>query len=343
MIEDHIREDAIETIKWFKENNVAVKVISGDNPITVSEVARRVGVENAELYVSLDGFSDQDVIEAANKYTVFGRVTPDQKRLLVRSIKAKNHTVAMTGDGVNDILAMRESDCSVAMASGAEAARNVSHLVLLNNDFTSMPDVVMEGRRVVNNIQASSAMFLMKTFMSIVLSIIFLAMQQKYPLSTNNLMALETCIIGVPSFFLALQTNKNIIRGKFLSNVVARAVPGGVALVLGVMSVFLYNKFIPLPPAANSVYPPQMISMMVIAITCVGLMVLFRQCEPFNAFRTVLMLGVVGTTFLFLYIMPSIGLVKIGFQEVCFVSTVVLASYFIVTILTRILSSITLK
>lgn len=343
VIEDHIREDAIETIKWFKENNVAVKVISGDNPITVSEVARRVGVENAELYVSLDGFSDQDVIEAANKYTVFGRVTPDQKRLLVRSIKAKNHTVAMTGDGVNDILAMRESDCSVAMASGAEAARNVSHLVLLNNDFTSMPDVVMEGRRVVNNIQASSAMFLMKTFMSIVLSIIFLAMQQKYPLSTNNLMALETCIIGVPSFFLALQTNKNIIRGKFLSNVVARAVPGGVALVLGVMSVFLYNKFIPLPPAANSVYPPQMISMMVIAITCVGLMVLFRQCEPFNAFRTVLMLGVVGTTFLFLYIMPSIGLVKIGFQEVCFVSTVVLASYFIVTILTRILSSITLK
>ena len=144
VIEDHIREDAIETIKWFKENNVAVKVISGDNPITVSEVARRVGVENAELYVSLEGFSDQDVIEAANKYTVFGRVTPDQKRLLVRSIKSKNHTVAMTGDGVNDILAMRESDCSVAMASGAEAARNVSHLVLLNNDFTSMPDVVME-------------------------------------------------------------------------------------------------------------------------------------------------------------------------------------------------------
>lgn len=343
VIEDHIREDAIETIKWFKENNVAVKVISGDNPMTVSEVARRVGVENAELYVSLEGFSDQDVIEAANKYTVFGRVTPDQKRLLVRSIKAKNHTVAMTGDGVNDILAMRESDCSVAMASGAEAARNVSHLVLLNNDFTSMPDVVMEGRRVVNNIQASSAMFLMKTFMSIVLSIIFLAMQQPYPLATNNLMPLETCIIGIPSFFLALQANKNIIRGKFLSNVVSRAVPGGVALVLGVMSMYMYNIFMELPATPDSAYPSQLISMMVITITCVGMMVLFRQCEPFNAFRTVLMLGVVAVTILFLYIMPSIGLEKIGFTQTWFVATVVLSSYFIVTILTKILSSIKLK
>lgn len=333
VIEDHIREDAIETIKWFKENNVAVKVISGDNPITVSEVARRVGVENAEMYVSLEGFSDQDVIEAANKYTVFGRVTPDQKRLLIRSIKAKNHTVAMTGDGVNDILAMREADCSVAMASGAEAATNVSHLVLLNNDFTSMPDVVMEGRRVVNNIQASSAMFLMKTFMSVVLSIIFLAMQKPYPLATNNLIPLEICIIGVPSFFLALQTNKNIIRGKFLSNVVARAVPGGMALVLGVMSMYVLNTQMPMPAE-------ELTCMMVITITCVGMMVLFRQCEPFNAFRTVLMLGVIAVTAVFMYVMPAIGLVKINFTQVCFVCTVVLASYFIVTILTKILSSI---
>lgn len=341
VIEDHIREDAIETIRWFKENDVAVKVISGDNPITVSEVARRVGVEHAEMYVSLEGFSDQDVVEAANKYTVFGRVTPDQKRLLVRSIKAKSHTVAMTGDGVNDILAMRESDCSVAMASGAEAARNVSHLVLLNNDFTSMPDVVMEGRRVVNNIQSSSAMFLMKTFMSVVLSIIFLAMRKTYPLATNNLMALETCIIGIPAFFLALQPNKSIIRGKFLANVTTRAVPGGIALVLGVMAMYMYNMFIPMPPAVDgAAYPPQLISMMVITITCVGMMVLFKQCEPFNAFRIVLMLAVIAVTVAFLYVMPTIGIVAIDFTQFCFVSTTVLASYFIVTVLTKILSAI---
>ncbi|MCM1368366.1 MAG: HAD-IC family P-type ATPase [Roseburia sp.] len=336
IIEDHIREDAIETIKWFKENDVAVKVISGDNPVTVSEVARRVGVDNAELYVSLEGFSDQEVIEAANKYTVFGRVTPDQKRLLVCAIKAKNHTVAMTGDGVNDILAMRESDCSVSMASGAEAARNVSHLVLLDNDFTSMPDVVMEGRRVVNNVQASSAMFLMKTFMSIVLSIIFLVMQKPYPLATNNTLTLEICVIGVPSFFLALQGNKNIIRGRFLSNVIARAVPGGVALVLGVMAMYTLNTIEPMESETVT-------CLMVYAITCIGLMVLFKQCEPFNIFRTVLMLGTIALTALFMYIIPDIGLAPLNLTQGCFAATVVLASYFVVSILTKILSSIKLK
>lgn len=270
-------------------------------------------------------------------------MTPEQKRLLIGAIKSKNHTVAMTGDGVNDILAMREADCSVAMASGAEAARNVSHLVLLNNDFTSMPDVVMEGRRVVNNIQASSAMFLMKTVMATVLSIIFLAMQKKYPFGTNNMMALEVCIIGIPSFFLALQGNKNIIRGKFLSNVISRAVPGGLALVMGVMAMYLYNVFIPLPIVEIGKYPPQLVSMMVITVTCIGLMVLFKQCEPFNAFRTVLMLSVIALTAAFIYVMPDIGIVKIGFTQVCFVATVVLASYFVVTILTKILSSINIK
>ncbi len=336
IIEDHIRDDAIETIKWFKENNVAIKVISGDNPITVSEVARRVGVENADKYISLEGLSNQDVIEAANKYSVFGRVTPEQKRLLVRAIKAKKHTVAMTGDGVNDILAMRESDCSVAMASGAEAARNVSHLVLLDNDFTSMPDVVMEGRRVVNNIQASSAMFLMKTFMSIVLSIIFLALQRPYPLGTNNTLTLEICVIGVPSFFLALQSNKNIIKGKFLANVISHAVPGGVALVLGVMSMYTLNTQMPMGEAEIS-------CMMVYTITCIGIMVLFKQCEPFNIFRTVLMLGTIAFTAAFMIVIPNLGLAKLNMTQICFTSTVVLASYFVVSILTKILGAIKIK
>lgn len=342
VIEDHIREDAVETIKWFKENNVSIKVISGDNPITVSEVAKRVGVENAELYISLEGMSNQDVIEAANKYTVFGRVTPEQKRLLVHSIKSKQHTVAMTGDGVNDILAMRESDCSISMASGAEAARNVSHLVLLNNDFTSMPDVVREGRRVINNIQASSAMFLMKTFMSIVLSVIFLVLQDAtYPLMTHNMLALEVCVIGVPSFFLALQANDSIIKGKFISNVIARAVPGGVALVLGVMAMYTLNTLRPMPAE-------EMTCMMVYAITCIGIMVLFRQCEPFNVFRTVLMIGTILFVALFMYVVPMIfkdglGLCTLNLTQICYTSTVVLASYFVVAVLTKILSSIRIK
>lgn len=341
VIEDHIREDAIKTIEWFKENNVAVKVISGDNPITVSEVARRVGVENAELYISLEGLSDQEVIEAANKYTVFGRVTPDQKRLIVQSIKSKRHTVAMTGDGVNDILAMREADCSVSMASGAEAARNVSHLVLLDNDFTSMPDVVMEGRRVVNNVQASSAMFLMKTFMSILLSIIFLVLQETYPLKTNHTLTLEICVIGIPSFFLALQGNKNIIRGRFLANVIVRAVPGGVALVLGIMANYVLAQNVAIDPQAVT-------CMMVYTITCIGLMVLFKQCEPFNIFRIVLMICTVLFTALFMYVVPKItadglGLCTLDLTQICFTSTCVLASYFVVSLLIRVLGAIKIK
>ena len=222
------------------------------------------------------------------------------------------------------------------MASGAEAARNVSHLVLLDNDFSSMPDVVMEGRRVVNNVQASSAMFLMKTFMSIVLSIIFLALQKTYPLGTNNTLTLEICVIGIPSFFLALQGNKNIIRGRFLSNVTARAVPGGVALVLGVMANYVLNMLMPM--SAES-----LTCMMVYTITCIGIMVLFKQCEPFNVFRVVLIIGTIGLTALFMFIIPNLGLHELEITQILFVSTVVLSSYFVVSVLTRILSAIKIK
>lgn len=333
VIEDHIRDDAVQTIKWFKENSVAVKVISGDNPITVSEVARRVGVENAELYISLEGLSNQEVIEAAEKYTVFGRVTPEQKCLLVKALKAKGHTVAMTGDGVNDILAMREADCSVAIASGSDAARNVSHLVLLDSNFTSMPDVVKEGRRVINNIQKSSSLFLMKTFMSMALSVIFLIMRKPYPFDTSNLLLLELIVIGLPSFALAFQRNTDIIRGRFLSNVIGRCVPGGITLTLAVMAIYLYSMLTGTPATAESYK-----SMMVIAMTFTGMMVLYKNCEPFDVFRTVLMLtmavaGVVAVVFL-----PDLfGVGKMSLTDLFFSFTVILASYFIASILMRIM------
>jgi cation-transporting ATPase E len=172
IIVDNIREDAIETIKWFKENDVAIKVISGDNPITVSEVSKRVGIENADKYISLEGLSDNEVFNVANEYTVFGRVTPEQKAILIKAIKSAGHTTAMTGDGVNDILALKEADCAISVASGSEAARNVAHLVLMDNNFSSMPKVVHEGRRVINNVKRSSALYLMKTFFTMLLATI---------------------------------------------------------------------------------------------------------------------------------------------------------------------------
>ncbi len=351
VIEDHIREDAVKTIQWFKDNDVAVRVISGDNPITVSEVAKRVGVENAELYISLDGLSDQEVVEAANKYTVFGRVTPSQKSILVKSIKAQGHTVAMTGDGVNDILAMRESDCSVAMASGAEAARKVSHLVLLDNNFTSMPSVVQEGRRVINNIQKSSSLFLMKTFMSIMLAIIYLVLSftsgMEYPFQPKNLMLLEVFVIGIPSFFLAMQTNKNRIHGRFIANVLARCVPGGIALVVTVMSMVLFQKFVPQVATTGEegvaviieITQSHVVTMMVLGVTFTGWMMLNKLCEPFDAYRIVVSIGSAALIITAIFVLPSMfGLVNIPLTCLLFVLTAVLVSYFIITIFMNILS-----
>lgn len=349
VIEDHIRDDAIETIAWFKENNVSVKVISGDNPVTVSEVARRVGVEKAELYISLEGLSNQEVIEAADKYTVFGRVTPEQKSILVKALKAKGHTVAMTGDGVNDILAMREADCSVAIASGAEAARNVSHLVLLDSNFTSMPDVVREGRRVVNNIQKSSSLFLMKTFMSIVLTIIFFvltittkATTPLYPFDTSNLLLLEWFVIAIPSFALALQPNKNIIRGKFLSNVISRCIPGGLTLVMSVMAIFVY--FIVTKgelPLATAPYYAEYISLSVLAMTFTGMMVLVKICEPLDAFRSVLLIVTLLICAVAIMVVPGMfGIVKPERINLFFLIIVVLVSYFVVSVIIRLVSVI---
>jgi cation-transporting ATPase E len=172
LIVDNVREDAITTIKWFNENNVAIKVISGDNPITVAEVSQRVGIPNADKFISLEGLSDQEVFDCANDYTVFGRVSPEQKAILVKALRSAGHVTAMTGDGVNDILALKRADCSIAMASGSAAARNVSHIVLLDSDFNRLPDVVAEGRRVINNIQRTSSLFLVKTTFTILFFLI---------------------------------------------------------------------------------------------------------------------------------------------------------------------------
>lgn len=341
VIEDHIRADAVETIRWFKENDVAVKVISGDNPITVSEVARRVGVKDADKYISLEGLSTQDVVEAANRYTVFGRVTPEQKSILVRSMKSKGHTVAMTGDGVNDILAMRQADCAVSIASGAEAARNVAHLVLMDNNFTSMPDVVVEGRRVINNIAKSSSLYLMKTMMTVILSITALALGTTYFFTTNMTLMYEIFITAVPSFFLALQTNKDRVQGRFLTNMLKNSVPGGITMSVAVMAVYVYWINV-CGGTVGGAYTPEFLSMVVITLTYSGYFVLLKLSQPFNAYRVVLValtfaLCLFGTTVLcgpfgITYDTPS-GEAVLSLTDWFFMTTVVLASYGVVSVL----------
>lgn len=290
-IADNIREDAINTIRWFKENDVLVKVISGDNPVTVAEVAKRAGIDSADKYISLEGLNEKEVESVANKYTVFGRVTPEQKAILVRSIKSEGNTVAMTGDGVNDILALKEADCAISVASGSEAARNVSHLVLMDNNFNSMPKVVGEGRRVINNIKNSSSLYLMKTFFTAMLATICVLMRSEYLFMTENMLLLEVCVIGVPSFFLSLQPNNSRVEGKFITHVISRSLSGAILMIACVMAMYLTKVF---NPAEFELY---YVPMCMMALTFSGLVMLYRVCSPFNGYRLVLFTLMVCASF----------------------------------------------
>lgn len=300
-IADNIREDAIDTIKWFRENDVAVKVISGDNPMTVAEVARRAGIDGADKYISLEGLNDREVESVANQYTVFGRVSPEQKAILVRSIKSAGNTVAMTGDGVNDILALKEADCAISVASGSEAARNVSHLVLMDNNFASMPKVVGEGRRVINNIKNSSSLYLMKTLFTAILAVICMAILQKpYLFMPSNMLLLEVCVIGAPSFMLSLQPNKERVQGKFITHVMSRSIPGAILMICCVMAIHIVSIFS--GDEFNDYYTP----MCMMAMTFAGLIMLYRVCQPFNGYRLVLFSTMIALTAIALSV-PTLG------------------------------------
>ena len=291
-LSDNIRPDAIETIKWFKENDVAVKVISGDNPVTVAEVARRAGIKNASQFISLEGLSDLEVETAANQYTVFGRVTPEQKAVLIRAIKKAGNTVAMTGDGVNDILAMKEADCAVAVASGSDAARNVSNLVLQDNNFSSMPRIVNEGRRVINNVKDSAALYITKTFLILILAIVCISLGSAYFFTTNNMLMYEFVISAIPSTVLAIfQPNTKRVQGKFIPYVLSRAIPGALTLAVGILSVYALRTSSlgeSLGFVAGGEETIAYHALMMMALTFGGLVILYRICQPFNVFRACL-------------------------------------------------------
>ena len=285
LLANKIRQTAPETFAYFEKQGVTIKVISGDNAITVSEVAKRAGIANADKYVdarTLD--SDKKIAEAAEKYTVFGRVTPDQKRRLVRALKASGHTVAMTGDGVNDVLALKEADCGIAMASGSDVACQVSHVVLMNSDFSSMPSVVLEGRRVINNIQRSAALYIVKNIFSFVMAIITIIFVLPYPLTPAQLSLVSSLCIGIPSFILAMEPNEERVKGKFLKNVLYESLPGGIANIVLVVGVILFYLAFNLPTEDMS-------TICAILLGIVGLSVLHFTCIPYNRVRKILMVS----------------------------------------------------
>ncbi len=287
VIIDTIRKEAVETVSWFKENGVDIKVISGDNPITVSEIAKRVGIDNADKYISLEGLSDQEVYYSANEYTVFGRVSPEQKAILVKALKDNKHFTAMTGDGVNDILALKEADCAISLASGSEATRNISHLVLMDDNFNNMPQVVYEGRRVINNVQSSASLYIMKTLFTILLTLLTIfipAVFTTYPFTPDNMVMLEIFVIGIPSFFLSMQTNSSKATNKFIPTVLEKSLPCAILMVLSVVLVQLLQTFL----GAKALSPEIYTTMSVIVLTYSGMLSLYTICYPFNLFRVLL-------------------------------------------------------
>ncbi len=306
-IEDNVKEDAIETIKYFKENDVDVRVISGDNPVTVSEVAKRVGINNADKYISLQNMSDEEIMNVATDYTVFGRVNPAQKKLLVKLFKSKGRTVAMTGDGINDILALKEADCSIAMANGSEATRNVAQLVLLDSNFGSMPSVVGEGRRVVNNIQRASSLFLTKTLYTFVLQLVLIFMQISMPLDPIGLSFISLFGVGLPSFVLALEPNNNRIKGKFVSNVLKKIIPASLTMDIVVVGVILLTNSGIVPVSEE-----QQKTLVMLTMFIVYLFVIYDICKPINLVRGLLITGTLVVTGLIVLIAPFLPIYELN-------------------------------
>ena len=286
VLKDHIREDAPANIKWFKENGVDIRIITGDNPESAAEIARRAGIDNADKYISLDGMSLEDVRRIVREYRIFGRVTPEQKEVIIESLKDDGHTVAMTGDGVNDILALRVADCSIAMASGSDAAKNVSHLVSLDSSFSALPDVVREGRRVINNLQRTVSVFLIKTVFAIVLTIFFLCRMFKlspsYPFEPVNMYIWEIPSIGIGSLFLSLQPNEERIKSKFLMNIVFRLIPAATVQIGLVMFFFWFCKDFETAK-----------TMSILAFSIFSFVILIRVCMPFDVYRAILVPGLI--------------------------------------------------
>ncbi len=285
LLANPVRKEAPETFAYFAEQGVEVKVISGDNPLTVSEVAKEAGIPGAENYVDASALqTEKAVADAMRRYTVFGRVTPDQKRQFVQALQDQGKTVAMTGDGVNDVLALKDADCSVAMASGSDAAVQASQVVLLESDFSCMPSVVLEGRRVVNNIQRSASLFLVKNIFSFLLSLFSVAFMITYPLEPSQISLISMFTIGIPAFFLALQPNKEQIRGRFMTNVALKALPAALTDVLSVGALVVFGQ-------TFGVDPEDISTAATILLAIVGFMILYKICQPLNVLRTLVWCG----------------------------------------------------
>ncbi len=331
LIKDKVRNNAEKTLNFFKKQGVEIKILSGDNPVTVSKIAERVSLKNADMYVDArDLKTDEEIAKAASKYTVFGRVTPTQKQMIIKAIKKNGHTVAMVGDGVNDVLAMKESDCSVAMAGGSDIARNVSHLVLLNSDFSSMPKTVAEGRRAINNIQRSASLFLTKTIYSFLLALLFFIIPAPYPFIPIQMTLISTVTIGIPSFVLALEPNRERIKGNLFRNIMSKSLPTALSIVCAlIICVGIYSVFD---------LPIQKYALLTTTVTSlIGIMLIYNISVPFNKLRKALFWSIsILLVFGITYFKNLLGVEELSFLNILIIATLALISKFIYDFISKI-------
>ena len=338
VIQDNIREGAHKTLSFFRRNEVKILVISGDNPLTVSAIARKAGVQGAQKYINMSEVKDKDIPKIVDKYVVFGRVTPSQKQLLVKALKEKGHTVAMTGDGVNDILALKEADCSIAMASGSEAARNVSQIVLTDSNFSSMPSVVAEGRKVINNVQKVATLFVTKNVFSFFIVCFVIATNffmfekvNSFPLLPRQLSLIDTLTIGIPATLLAFLPNNKPIQGRFMFNVLKNALPGALAVLFNAVIIYFAAFY-----ASDYISITNIPTMITIATAVTCLLVLLRVFLPINGFKILLFvaIGVILSVLIFgdlsraaQGLEVSFGFTKLSFPEVLLLIVLAEATY----------------
>ena len=290
LIEDELRKDSKKTIEFLEKNDVDVKIISGDNPKTVSQIAKRLNLSFADKYIDTSKLTEEELKKSVLNYSIFGRVTPQGKKILIKALQDNKRTVAMTGDGVNDVLALKQADCAIALAQGSEAARNVSQLVLLNSDFNAIPEIVKEGRRVINNIERSASLFITKTLYSLLLLILFLFVSLPYPFIPIQLTLTSVFTIGIPSFILALEPNSERIKGNFLTNVVAIAFPTAITIVFSIILLLLTTTII-------NIKPIDVATLGILLIGTIGFMHIYRISKPLNLIRKTLLIAMI-TSFL---------------------------------------------
>lgn len=299
-IQDKIRKDAKETLQYFKEQGVNIKVISGDNVKTVTGIAKRAGILHYEDYIDMSTVkTKEELIEASRNYTIFGRVNPDQKKELVKAMKKDGHFVAMTGDGVNDVLALKEANCSIAMPNGSDAAKQIAELVLLDSNFSSMPKIVAEGRRTVNNIEQSATLFLTKTSYATMLAILFIFLKMNYPFMPIQLTLTSVVTIGIPSFILALQPNKDRIKGNFFKNVLSKSLPAAILVVFNIVAIMIFSYLFHFNDGMTST-----LCVMMTAIT--GFMLLYYLCQPWSYLKRLLFVSMIALFILQVIFLPDL-------------------------------------